>query len=118
MTEFERSVRPCDITDDPAVEPANAAVFFFMGFFALLVTYERSPARHEILEQNLTVMPPAGASMKPTHQAALDARPRLPRRPTMMTVLYEILRLAIGVGDLRARRVLLVLHRWSHLGTF
>lgn len=56
VTEFERARDRGDITDDPAVDPANAAIFFFMGFFALLVTYERSSARNEILEQNLTVL--------------------------------------------------------------
>ena len=52
----ERARDRGEITDDPAVDPANAAVFFFMGFFALLVTYERSSARNAVLEQNLTVM--------------------------------------------------------------
>jgi AcrR family transcriptional regulator len=45
-----------EIVDDPAIDPANAAIFFFMGFFALLITYERSPARNAVLEQSMTVL--------------------------------------------------------------
>jgi AcrR family transcriptional regulator len=56
ISEFERARDRGEITDDPNVDPANAAIFFFMGFFALLVTYKRSAARNALLEQNLTVM--------------------------------------------------------------
>lgn len=55
VTEFERAHERGEIGGD-GVEPANAAIFLFMGFFALLVTHPRSAARDAVLEQNLTVV--------------------------------------------------------------
>jgi TetR/AcrR family transcriptional regulator, repressor for uid operon len=45
-----------EIRDDPKIDPANAAIFFFMGFFALLVTYDRSRTRNALLEQSIGVL--------------------------------------------------------------
>ena len=38
------------------VDPANGAIFFFIGLFALLITYDRRPARTALLEQYMTVL--------------------------------------------------------------
>lgn len=56
VVEFERAAERGEIDGDAGVEPANAAIFFFMGFFALLVTHPRSAARDAVLEQNLAVV--------------------------------------------------------------
>jgi len=56
IAEFELARDRGDIRDDPEVDPANAAIFFFMGFFALLITYDRSAERNRVLEQNVTVL--------------------------------------------------------------
>lgn len=56
VTEFHLARDRGEIYDDPEVDPANAAIFFFMGFFALLVTYERSAARNALLEQSIAVL--------------------------------------------------------------
>jgi AcrR family transcriptional regulator len=56
VVEFEVARDRGEIRDDPAVEPANAAIFFFMGFFALLVTYERGAARTALMEQSVAVV--------------------------------------------------------------
>ena len=50
VTEFQRARDRGEIHDDPDVDPANAAIFFFMGFFALLdhlraLRGARNPAR-------------------------------------------------------------------------
>jgi len=56
VTEFERARERGEISADPAVDPANAAIFFFMGYFALLITHNRAAERNVVLEQSLTVM--------------------------------------------------------------
>jgi AcrR family transcriptional regulator len=56
VVEFERARDRGEIPDDPAVDPGTTAVFFFMGFFALLVTYERTAERNRMLEQYMTVL--------------------------------------------------------------
>jgi len=56
VAEFEDARERGEIREDPAVDPANTAIFFFMGFFALLITYDRAAERNLVLEQNLTVM--------------------------------------------------------------
>jgi AcrR family transcriptional regulator len=56
ITEFAAARDRGEIRDDPAIDPANAAIFFFMGYFALLITYNRAAERNAVLEQNLTVM--------------------------------------------------------------
>ena len=56
VTEFQLARERGEIHDEPDVDPANAAIFFFMGFFALLVTYERSPARNTVLAQCMSVL--------------------------------------------------------------
>ncbi len=56
VAEFEAARDRGEIRDDPNVDPTNAAIFFFMGFFALLVTYDRSAARSTLLTQNVMTM--------------------------------------------------------------
>jgi AcrR family transcriptional regulator len=56
ITEFEGARDRGEIHDDPSLRPANAAIFFFMGFFALLITQERSSGRNEVLEQSIDVL--------------------------------------------------------------
>ncbi|MDQ2649273.1 MAG: TetR/AcrR family transcriptional regulator [Actinomycetota bacterium] len=55
VTEFGLARDRGEIGDDPEVDPGNAALIFFMGFFALLVTFERS-AREALLEQSITLL--------------------------------------------------------------
>lgn len=56
ITEFGLARDRGEITDDPHLDPANVVLFFFMGFFALLVTYERSATRNALLEQSMSVL--------------------------------------------------------------
>jgi TetR/AcrR family transcriptional repressor of uid operon len=56
ITEFEGARDRGEIHDDPSIHPANAAMFFFMGFFALQITYERSSKRNDMLEQSIDVL--------------------------------------------------------------
>jgi TetR/AcrR family transcriptional regulator, repressor for uid operon len=56
VDEFTRARDRDEIHHDPTVDPANTAIFFLMGFFALLVTYERTAERNLMLEQNITVL--------------------------------------------------------------
>jgi TetR/AcrR family transcriptional regulator, repressor for uid operon len=56
VAEFERARDRGELRPDPGVDPASAAVFFLMGYFALQVTYERSAERDRMLEQNITVL--------------------------------------------------------------
>ena len=56
VAEFQQAGERGEIHDDPEVDPASTAIFFLMGFFALLVTYERSTERERLLEQNMTVL--------------------------------------------------------------
>jgi AcrR family transcriptional regulator len=56
VAEFVAAGDRGELRRDEAVDPAGTAVFFLMGFFALLVTYERSAERHRMLEQNITVL--------------------------------------------------------------
>jgi AcrR family transcriptional regulator len=56
IAEFEAARERGEIGADLAVDPANAALFFLMGLFALLVTDERRAERNRLLEQNITVL--------------------------------------------------------------
>ena len=56
VTEFQRAGERNELRSDPEVDPAGIAIFFLMGYFALLVTYERSAERQRLLEQNITVL--------------------------------------------------------------
>ena len=56
VTEFELARDRGEIDGGAELEPANAAIFFFMGFFALLVTHPRSAARDAVLQENITVL--------------------------------------------------------------
>jgi AcrR family transcriptional regulator len=56
VDEFDRARERGEIRNDAHLDPGNIAIFFFMGFFALLVTYERSPTRNALLEQSIAVL--------------------------------------------------------------
>jgi AcrR family transcriptional regulator len=56
VEEFGRARDRGEIRDDPEVDPANTAIFFLMGFFALLVTEQRPKERRRVLEENVTVL--------------------------------------------------------------
>jgi TetR/AcrR family transcriptional repressor of uid operon len=56
IAEFGQARERGELVDDADIDPANAATFFFMGFFALLVTFERSAARDALLDQSITVL--------------------------------------------------------------
>lgn len=55
VTEFQAAAARGELRADPDVDPGNAALFFFMGFFALLVTFDRS-AREPLLDQSITLL--------------------------------------------------------------
>ena len=55
VTEFGLARDRGEIIDDPTIDPGNAALVFFMGFFALLVTFERS-ARDALLDQSIALL--------------------------------------------------------------
>lgn len=56
VDEFGRARDRGEILDDPKVDPANTAIFFLMGFFALLVTEQRPEVRQRVLEENVAVL--------------------------------------------------------------
>ncbi len=56
IVEFQKARDRGEIRNDPEIDPANVAIFFFMGFFSLLITYERSSMRTTVLKQNISTM--------------------------------------------------------------
>lgn len=53
--EFERAHAAGEIATD-AADPANGAVFFFIGLYALLATHDRSPERATAIEQYVSLL--------------------------------------------------------------
>jgi TetR/AcrR family transcriptional repressor of uid operon len=49
VAEFDRASEQGEL--DPEADPANSAVMFLLGLYALLVTHERNSARAGVLEQ-------------------------------------------------------------------
>jgi TetR/AcrR family transcriptional regulator, repressor for uid operon len=56
VAEFAQAGERGELHRDAEVDPASTAVFFLMGFFALLVTHERSAERDRLLERNVAVL--------------------------------------------------------------
>lgn len=55
VTEFTLARDRGEIVDHPDVDPAAAAVLFFVGFFAVLVTFDRTD-REPLLEQSISLL--------------------------------------------------------------
>ena len=55
IEEFQRAGDQGVIRTDDA-DPANSAIFFFLGLFALFITYDRTAHRNAVLEQYVRVL--------------------------------------------------------------
>ncbi len=54
--EFERTRSAGGVDADGEVDPDNSAIFFFVGLYALFVTYDRGAERSAVLEQYVNVL--------------------------------------------------------------